>query len=87
MVDVIITNKRLILLQGTLWVSDDMHEVHLSRIRAVEAHKHGLLQNILGYGSLWFDTGGSDIESGRMIRLVPHPHRKAREIMKLFKFR
>lgn len=87
MIDVIITSKRLLFLQSNLWLNDDMHEVALERIRAVEAHKHGIVQNLLRYGELWFDTGGSDIESGRLIQLVPHPHTKAKRIMQLLNMR
>ena len=85
--DVIITNKRLIFLDACLWYCDDMHEVALERIRAVEARKHGVLQNLLRYGSLWFDTGGSEIRSGRIIPLVPHPHRKAKLITDLLEMK
>lgn len=87
MVDVIITNRRLIFLQDSLLFQDDMHEVSLERIRAIEALKHGILQNVFRYGSLWFDTGGSSIKSGRIIRLVPHPHSKAKEIMQLMELK
>lgn len=86
MVDVIITNKRLILLQDSLWFYDNMHEVSIALIRGVEARKQGILSNLLRYGSLWFDTGGSDTESS-VIPLVPHPHRKVREITQMLKLR
>lgn len=85
--DVVITNKRLIFLDAHLWFRDDMHEVTLDRVRAVEARKHGLLQNLLRYGTLWFDTGGSEIKSGRIIPLVPHPHSKAKMITDLLEMK
>jgi len=83
--DVIITDKRIIFLDSSLWLRDDMHEIALERIRAVEARKRGILQNIFHYGSLWFDTGGSSMSGGKVIPLVPHPHRKAKEILELLK--
>lgn len=81
--DVIITDKRIIFLDSSLWLCDDMQEITLGQIRAVEARKHGILQNIFHYGSLWFDTGGSAVGGGKVIPLVPHPHRKAKEILAL----
>lgn len=83
--DVIITNKRIIFLDSSLWLRDDMHEIALGQIRAVEARKRNILQNTLRYGSLWFDTGGSSMGGGKVIPLVPHPHRKAKEILELLK--
>lgn len=87
MMDAILTNKRLIFLEDNIWFSDDMHEVKLENIRAVEAHKRGVIQNLFRYGSLWFDTGGSAIESGRIIPLVPHPHDKVKKIMHMLKMK
>ena len=81
--DVIITDKRIIFLDSSLWLRDDMQEIALGQIRAVEARKRGILQNVFHYGSLWFDTGGSAIGGGKVIPLVPHPHRKAKEILAL----
>jgi len=81
--DVIITDKRIIFLDSSLWLRDDTQEIALGQIRAVEARKRGILQNVFHYGSLWFDTGGSAIGGGKVIPLVPHPHRKAKEILAL----
>ena len=82
MEEVIVTNKRFIFLETHLWSSDTTHEVTLERILAVEARKRGFFQNLLRYGSLWFDTGGTDTASS-LIPLIPHPHAKAREILAL----
>jgi hypothetical protein len=88
MVDIIFTSKRIIYFRDSLFFCEDMHELTLKTIRAVEAQERGILQNILRYGNLWFDTGGSDIaEKGRILSLVPHPHRKAKSIMKLLKMK
>ena len=86
MVDIMLTNKRFIYMENRLLFREDIHEISLDRIRAVEAREHGILQNILRYGSLWFDTGGSDITT-RMIRVVPHPHQKAKQIMQLLEMK
>lgn len=83
MVDIIITNKRVFFLEDSLWFYDNMREVNVSHIRAVEAHKQGILSNLLRYGTLWFDTRGSNNESST-IRLVPHPHRKAKILTQMF---
>ena len=80
MMDIIITNKRFIFLEDRLWFEDDMRELAMERIRAVEAHKHGIIQNLFRYGDLWFDTGGSDAGEDHVIPLVPHPHYKAKII-------
>lgn len=86
MVDIILTNKRFIFMRDSLLLHEDMHELSLDRIRAVEAREHGIIQNILRYGSIWFDTGGSDIGT-RIITLIPHPHRKAKAIMQLLQMK
>lgn len=83
MVDIIITNKRIISMRDCLFFCEDMHEVHIERIRAVEAQEHGLLQNILRYGNLWFDTGGSGMDKTATIERVPHPHTRAKTIMSM----
>ena len=82
--DVLITNKRIIFLDESLLFCDDMREIKITRLRAVEAQKHGLLQNIFLYGNLWFDTGGSDTtDAGAIIPLVPHPHQKAKLVTEM----
>ncbi|HLC76449.1 MAG TPA: hypothetical protein VJB82_05040 [Candidatus Peribacterales bacterium] len=78
--DIIITNRRVIFLDVDLLFCDDIREIQLEHIIAVEARKHGLLQNIFLYGTLWFDTGGSEMLEGRTLPLVPRPHSIANEI-------
>jgi hypothetical protein len=87
MVDIIITSRRLMFLESNIFFRDDMHEVALNNIQGVEAHKHGLLQNFLHYGSLWFDTGGTSLEGGKLIPLVPHPHHRAQQITNLLRLK
>lgn len=88
MVDILITNKRIISMRDCLLFCEDMHEVNLDRIRAVEAQEHGFLQNVLRYGNLWFDTGGSEMNTATAtIERVPHPHRRAKIIMNLMQMK
>jgi len=84
MMDIVITTKRFIFLRCNLFLSDDAHEISLDRILAVEAKKRGLIQNILSYGTLWFDTGGTS-DKGPTIPLVPHPHHTVKEVMSLLR--
>ncbi len=79
MPQIIITSLRIISLRQRLWLRDDMQEVKLQNIKAISAQKHGILQNLFRYGSLHFDVRAG---MGPVIfTLVPHPHRKAKEIM------
>ncbi|PIQ76004.1 hypothetical protein COU78_03520 [Candidatus Peregrinibacteria bacterium CG10_big_fil_rev_8_21_14_0_10_49_24] len=87
MVDIFITNKRIISMRDRLFFCEDMHEVNIERIRAVEAQEHGILQNIFRYGNLWFDTGGSGMDKSATIELVPHPHRRAKTIMSMLEMK
>lgn len=87
MMDMILTTKRFIFIETNLFFRDDIHEVALERLRAVEAHKRGLLQNLLHYGSIWFDTGGSPISSSKLIPLVPHPHHRVHEITSMLQMK
>lgn len=88
MEDVIITTKRIIWIKESLFAVDDMRQIPLDRIQGVEARKHGLAQTILGYGTLWFDTGGTGTaEKNAMMNLVPHPNRIAGEINQLLRLK
>lgn len=87
MVDILITSKRVISMRDSLFFREDMHEFKLEHIRAVEAQEHGVIQNIFHYGTLWFDTGGSGMDSVACIIQVPHPHRKAKTIMQVLQMK
>ncbi len=80
---ILITNRRILFLFGSLWFNDEMHEIILLRIEAVEVRKRGLLQNIFDYGNLWFDTGGSDMKESPVIPFFPHPYHWAKELSHL----
>jgi uncharacterized membrane protein YdbT with pleckstrin-like domain len=82
MEDVIITTKRIIYLETCIFFCDDTHEIPFERVTGVEARKHGILQNLLGYGSIWIDTGGNtSLDVARIIPRVPHPDRIVKEIL------
>ena len=66
--DIILTNKRILLLSHRLWFSDTMEEIILSRIKMVEIRKRGIVRRVFNYGDLWFDTGG-----GQTVCFVPQP--------------
>ena len=80
---ILITNRRILFLFGTLWLDDELHEIILQRVEAVEVRKRGLLQNIFDYGDLWFDTGGSNIAESQTIPFFPHPYHWAKELSRI----
>ena len=81
MEDIIITTKRVIWIRESLFQVDEMRQIPLKNIQGVETQKHGILQTVLHYGSLWFDTGGTiTTDQNAIMNQVPHPNRVAREI-------
>ncbi len=86
--DIIITTRRVIWLRKSLFQYDNMHQIPIDKILGVEARKHGILQTILGYGSLWFDTGGTEAsDESAIIIQVAHPNRLARDINQLLQLK
>ncbi len=73
---IIVTNRRLIRLRFRLIFHEDILEVSFEKMKTVDAVKHGILQNILRYGSLVFESKLATIP------LVPHPNRVAGIIQK-----
>lgn len=73
LIDILVTSKRIIYFNDCLFTCDDEHEVPLAKIAGVEVQKHGFISNLLNYGILWFDTGGSSVDLKRSIPNVPHP--------------
>lgn len=71
---IIITNRRLICVQYRLIFHEDILEVSFEKMKTVDARKQGLLQNLLHYGTLVFESKLATV------RLVPHPNRIARII-------
>ena len=73
LIDILITNKRIVYFNDCLFTCDDEHEIPLKKVAAVEVQQHGLLANLLNYGILWFDTGGGGADLRRSIPNVPDP--------------
>ncbi len=71
-----VTSKRVIRTHQSLLLNDDMSEISLEKMQAVYAEKHGILQNVLGYGTINFKPHGS-------VTRVPHPHRVAKHVMQV----
>jgi hypothetical protein len=79
--DILITDRRILFLSSKLWLRDNMHEILNRRINAVEVSKKGVLQNMLDYGELWFDTGGSESQDRtQIVPYVPHPYHWEKQI-------
>lgn len=70
---IIVTSHRVIMMQERILLHEEMTEYAFDKMKTVSSHKNGLLQTILRYGSLRF-------ESGPDVRYVPHPNRVARDI-------
>lgn len=71
---IIITNRRLLRVQYRLIFHEDILEVTFEKMKTVDAQKHGLIQNLFHYGTLYFETRLAAVP------LVPHPNRIARII-------
>lgn len=71
---IIITNKRLIRLKYRLIIQEDNLEISFEKMKTVDAIKKGLLQNILHYGTLMFETKLATVQ------YVPHPNDVAKTI-------
>jgi len=70
---IVVTNRRVIWMRERLFLHEQMMEYAYEKMKTVEAYKEGILQTILRYGSLKF-------ESGAGIPLVPHPNSVAKDI-------
>lgn len=70
---IIITNRRVIWIRHLLFFDEEMHEYAFEKMKFVEGKKTTILQYVLGYGTLAF-------ESGSPIPYVPHPNTAVRTI-------
>lgn len=70
---IIMTNKRVIYIHESLLWREEMVEISFEKMKTVESHKTNLLQSVLNYGTLQF-------ESLMKIKRVPHPGTLARQI-------
>ena len=66
---VLLTNKRILSSQGSLWFRENVIDIPLWKIRSLEVSKHGLLQQLLDYGSILLNR--KELPS---LPLIPHPH-------------
>lgn len=73
MFDIFVTSERVIYFNDKLFLSNNEHEIPLHRIAGIEANQEGLIQNILNYGTIWIDTGGSTVDLKRSIPMAPNP--------------
>ncbi len=74
---IIITNRRLMRVQYRLIFHEDILEVSFEKMKTVEARKRGFIQNLLHYGTLYFETKLAAVP------LVPHPNRIAKVIQEV----
>jgi len=73
MTHVIITNRRVVWIHESIFQREHMVEYAYEKMKTVEAKKSGIVQTVLRYGTIAF-------ESGADIRYVPHPNHVAKEI-------
>jgi hypothetical protein len=71
---IIITNRRLLRLDYRLIFHEDILEISFEKMKTVDVRKHGLLQNLLHYGTLYFETKLASVP------FIPHPNRIAKII-------
>lgn len=74
---IIVTNRRLIFTHCRLLLDEDFLEVSFDKMKTVEAHKKGILQNLLHYGTVIFETNKASID------LVPNPNHMAELIQRV----
>lgn len=80
--DMMLTDKRILLLSHRLWLADGMDEIILNRIKMVEVDKHGFVRRLFDYGDLWFDVGG-----GRTLPYISSPHAWAGHVERVMNIR
>lgn len=73
---ILVTNRRLLRIRYRLFFQEDILEISFEKMKTVDAKKQGILQNLLGYGTLYFETKLASVP------LVRHPNRIANTIQK-----
>ena len=68
---IIITNRRLLRMKCRLLFGEDILEISFDKMKTVDASKTGIFQNLLRYGTLYFESKLASIA------LVPHPNKVA----------
>ncbi|PIR53052.1 hypothetical protein COU76_03295 [Candidatus Peregrinibacteria bacterium CG10_big_fil_rev_8_21_14_0_10_49_10] len=80
MPDILITNRRVIYFDDSLLCCDDENEIPLSKVPGVQVAQHGILQNLLNYGTLRFTIAGGFFDHEGCILRVPRPDHVAEVI-------
>lgn len=70
---IIVTNRRVVYIHESLLWREEAVEVSFEKMKTVEAHKKNIMQSLLNYGTLQF-------ESATTIKRVPHPGTLAKNI-------
>ncbi len=70
---IIVTNHRVVWMRDKIFLDEQMMEYAFDKMKTVSMHKHGILQTVLRYGELEF-------ESGAILPLVPHPGSVTKDI-------
>ncbi|MDA1209388.1 MAG: PH domain-containing protein [bacterium] len=83
MFDIFITTERIIYFDDSLIISNNEHEIPSHRIAGIEVSQEGVIQNMLNYGTLWIDTGGSTADFKRSIPYVSNPEELSEKIAQL----
>jgi len=83
MYDIFVTSERIIYFNDSLFFANNEHEIPLHRIAGIEANQEGIVQNMLNYGTVWIDTGGSTIDFKRSIPHVPSPEEFSENVAQL----
>ena len=65
---VLLTNKRILTSQGSLWLRESVFDIPLWKIRSLEIDRRGLLPHLLDYGSILLNR--RELPS---LPLIPHP--------------
>jgi hypothetical protein len=65
---ILLTNKRILSSQGSLWLRENMIDIPLWKIRSLEIERRGLLPHLLNYGSILLNR--RELPS---LPLIPHP--------------
>lgn len=71
---ILITNKRLLWMQYSPLFREDILEISFEKMKTVDVRKVGLLQNLLRYGTLYFETKLASVP------YVAHPNNVAKII-------
>ena len=77
---IMVTNKRVIEVHKTVFLREEMNEIPFDFIRAIHQEKHGILANILNYGTLNIE---SNVYQRITMHFIPHSDRKATKISEI----